>query len=269
MRVHHISAASMCPIGERLINGEGRLLARALLVCHCWLIESDDGLVLVDTGFGTEDLAHLGRLGLMRYLLAPRSARHETALAKVEALGFSRADVRHIIPTHLDLDHAGGLPDFPDATVHVFAAEHRLATQPGNLQDRVRYRRAHFAHGPRWDLRDEDGEPWFGFEGVRAIDRNEEILLIPLIGHTLGHCGVAVRREGGGWLLHAGDAYFSRGDLETPPACPLGLRVFQRLAAVDNRQRLRNQERLRALVHEHGDEVEVHSAHCPFEFRRF
>ncbi len=29
--------------------------------------------------------------------------------------------------------------------------------------------------------------------------------LVPLFGHTRGHCGVAVRTEQG-WLFHAGDA---------------------------------------------------------------
>ncbi|MFD0510570.1 MBL fold metallo-hydrolase [Streptomyces aureus] len=30
-------------------------------------------------------------------------------------LGYAVDDVRHIVLTHLDLDHAGGLPDFPRA----------------------------------------------------------------------------------------------------------------------------------------------------------
>ena len=36
-----------------------------------------------------------------------------------DGAGFRREDVRHILVTHLDFDHAGGLPDFPDAVVHV------------------------------------------------------------------------------------------------------------------------------------------------------
>ncbi len=37
----------------------------------------------------------------------------------MKRLGYSINDVRHIILTHLDLDHAGGLHDFPNAAVHV------------------------------------------------------------------------------------------------------------------------------------------------------
>ena len=39
-----------------------------------------------------------------------------------------------------------------------------------------------------------------------------QVLLIPLFGHTLGHCGVAVQ-QGERWLLHVGDAYYLRDEL--------------------------------------------------------
>src|SRR5690606_35360522 len=148
-----------------------------------------------------------------------------TAIAQIKQLGFDPADVRHIIPTHPDLDHAGGLPDFPDAAVHVSELQHRAALQRATRRQRERYRPQHFAHNPRWDLRSEQGEPWFGFDGVRAIDRLEEVLLIPLLGHTRGHCGIAVRGDSG-WELHAGDAYFFHAEIREPQRCPSALSLF-------------------------------------------
>lgn len=47
----------------------------------------------------------------------------ETAIRQVERLGYTADDVRHIILTHLDIDHSGGLSDFPAAQVHVLQAE--------------------------------------------------------------------------------------------------------------------------------------------------
>jgi hypothetical protein len=57
MRVHHLDCCTMCPRGQSAINGEGSLFARARLVSHCLLIETDaHGLVLVDTGIGVDDV---------------------------------------------------------------------------------------------------------------------------------------------------------------------------------------------------------------------
>lgn len=134
-------------------------------------------------------------------------------------------------------------------------------------KERERYRKVHFAHQPKWDLRDVEGEAWFGFKGVRAIDGRDDVLLIPLRGHTRGHCGVAVK-EGGRWKLHAGDAYFHHGELAAKPFCPPALKVFQGVVEIDRKQRLENQRRLRELAATHGAEVTVHSAHCPVEFER-
>lgn len=62
---------------------------------------------------------------------------------------------------------------------------------------------------------DVSGDEWFGFGSVTVLD--DDVLLIPLQGHTRGHCGVAVRRADGGWLLHAGDSYFHQSKKLTPP----------------------------------------------------
>ena len=257
----------MCPHGRRLLAGEGGWLESAEVVCHCLLIEADDGLVLVDTGFGVEDTRDLGRLGPTFRLMRPRAQIDETAIRQVEALGFSAGDVRRIVATHLDPDHSGGLPDFPQAEVHVFARELEEALDPG-LRDGPRYRKAHWEHGPNWVRHDVDGEEWFGFEGVRILPgTGAEMLLIPLAGHTKGHSGLALN-TGEGWLLHCGDAYFHHGEVSTPPHCPPGLRFFQNLNNSDRGQRLENRERLRELAERRGDEITLLCSHDPQELER-
>jgi len=268
MQIHHLNTGTMCPVGARLVTGRGGLFGRARLVCHTLLLESRDGLVLVDTGLGTGDVDDPDRLG-RRWVrqTSPRLDRAETAVAQIEARGFHRDDVRHVVLTHLDLDHAGGLPDFPRATVHVDAREHAAAVAQTLPTRKGRYIGAHWAHGPRWALHDGGGERWFGFDGVRPLAAREpDLLLIPLYGHTPGHCGVAVRGARG-WVLHAGDAFFFHGQIATPPVpAPLGLRYFQRRADTDRAQRVANQERLRALAAAHGDEVTIVNGHDPVSF---
>jgi glyoxylase-like metal-dependent hydrolase (beta-lactamase superfamily II) len=269
MRVHHLNCGSFCPHGRRLVNGEGGWLERAHVVCHCLAIETGDGIVLVDTGFGMEDARNPGQLGgAFRLLMNPRPQTETTALRQLEALGFAASDVRHVVTTHLDLDHAGGLPDFPEAEVHLLSAELEAALHPA-LNDRLRYiGGAHWKHDPKWVTHDAGGEQWLGFESVRILPGFDlEILLVPLIGHTRGHTAVAIR-DGEGWLLHAGDAYFHHDELRRPPGCPPMLRFFQNLTASDNRARKANQERLRELVERHGDDLTVLCSHDPFELER-
>jgi len=250
------------------LGGDGGPLATVRLVCHCLLIEADDGLILVDTGIGMLDCRQPSRFGRPSGLaIRPRFDAGETALARVEALGFEAGDVRHIVATHLDLDHAGGLPDFPAAAVHVFAPEHAAAVEP-SLKDRPRYLRHHFAHGPRWTVHQPGGDDWLGFQSIRVLpDSKTEVLLVPLVGHSIGHAGVAVK-TGERWLLHCGDAYFFHGEVEAPAHCPPGLRAFQTLVGDDGKRRRANQERLRELAARHGDEVDLVCSHDAVELDR-
>ncbi|MEZ4224878.1 MAG: MBL fold metallo-hydrolase [Polyangiaceae bacterium] len=271
MRVHHLNCATLCPYGGRLLSGTGSLTASAQLVCHCLLLETEQGLVLVDAGLGLEDLAEPGpRLGrAFTGLVRPVLDADESAARQVEALGFDRADVRHIVLTHLDVDHAGGITDFPKASIHVHADEHDAARRPRTSLEHERYRSHHLAHGPKMELYRPEGETWFGFEAVRQLrGLPPEIGLVPLTGHSRGHSGVLVE-SADGFLLHAGDAYFHRSEMDADERrCPPLLDVFQRIVEIDGVARRRNQERLRALVRENRGAVHVFSAHDPVEFER-
>lgn len=270
MRVHHINLCTMCPFGGRLLTGEGSIFDPGELVIHALVAETKDGLVLVDTGFGLADLRDaVKRLG-RGFLLGcrPRLREEDTAIRQIEALGFSKKDVRHIVVTHLDVDHAGGIADFPDAKVHVHRREQEAALARTTFLEKERYRSAHWAHGPDWALHEEGGDKWFGFESAKAV--GDDVVLVPLFGHTRGHCAVAVRApEGSGveWLMHCGDAYFFHGQLGASPSCPPALAGFQRLMAVENDKRIANVERLRELYRDKGSRVRMFSAHCPFEWR--
>jgi glyoxylase-like metal-dependent hydrolase (beta-lactamase superfamily II) len=258
----------MCPVGARWLAGQGGLLATTHLVAHCLVVESGNELVLVDTGFGTGDVASPERLGQpFRAATRPRLRDEDTALHQIRSLGLDPGDVRHIVVTHLDVDHAGGLGDFPNATVHVHAPELATALAPP-LTERLRYIPAQWAHGPRWAEYAVDGESWFGFESVTLLeDLDAEIALVPLAGHSVGHAGVAVN-AGDGWMLHGGDAYFHHQEMASPPSCPPGLRLFQNVVGYDQKARRANQARLRELIQAHGEEVRVFCSHSPVELAR-
>jgi glyoxylase-like metal-dependent hydrolase (beta-lactamase superfamily II) len=260
LKIHHLNCATFCPLGGRLVNGPP-----ARLVCHCLLIESNQGLILVDTGIGLLDIKNPSRLrSAFRFFARPRFQESEAAINQIEALGYSAKDVRHIILTHLDFDHAGGLPEFPDAEVHVYNDEYAAAMARESRIERHRYYPANWKHNPKWNRYEANGENWFGFESVRGMKGlPPEVLMIPLPGHTRGHCAVAVE-TGAGWILHAGDAYFHRHEMDPQPRCTPGLQGFQTFMAADNGKRLHNQARLRSLRAEQSS-VEVFCAHDPDE----
>ncbi len=244
---------------------------RGELACHCLLVETEVGLVLVDTGLGLRDVRHpRTRLsGFFLALLRPEFREEMTAVRQVERLGYAPRDVRHIVLTHLDFDHAGGLDDFPQATVHLMAAERIDAVAQRSWLDRQRYRPQQWSTQAQWlTYAADSGEHWLGLARVRALHGvPPDILMLPLPGHTFGHAGIAVKR-GGRWLFQAGDAYFFHEEMDSQrPRCTPGLRLYQWMMQKDGEARLANQARLRELKRAHP-EVTVCCGHDLAEFER-
>jgi glyoxylase-like metal-dependent hydrolase (beta-lactamase superfamily II) len=241
------------------------------MAVHALLVETSDRLVLVDTGMGLDDVRSPGRRLGNAFVAVMRAklTEEDTAIRQVERLGFSAKDVRDIVVTHLDVDHAGGLPDFPDAAVHLHRKERDAALERSTLKEKERYKKWHFEHGPRWEAHEPGGDTWFGFESVKAVA--DDVLLIPMPGHTRGHSCVAVKAPPGSeheWLLHCGDAYFHHTEKTNPREAPFALKAFQSVIAMDDEQRRANAKRLRELyASEDGKKVRMFSAHCAIELR--
>ncbi|MBU1671795.1 MAG: MBL fold metallo-hydrolase [Actinobacteria bacterium] len=267
MEVSVLNCGTMRPRGARFLVP--RMSASP---CLCLLIEEADRLILVDSGLGTMDMEDpTGRLGFSNVLLNAERDPGLTALRQLRGRGLHPEQVTDIICTHLDRDHAGGLPDFPDARVHVLRPEHDHALDPPSRRERERYRRCHFAHGPRWEVHEgTSGEDWFGFNCIRNIEGlPSEVVLVPLPGHTLGHCGVAVR-YGQGWLFHCGDSYYARAELAVGQKAPAGVRAFRSVAHLDRSCALRQLERIKGLLAAHGSEVATIASHDQAEYvKRF
>ncbi len=114
MKVHHLNCATMCPHGGRLLSGTGSLRTQAKLICHCLLIETSEGLVLVDSGLGTADVSSPERTVGRHFLLFARPGRDCTvvtygamvapAIAAAEETGIDAEilDLRTLDPLGID-----------------------------------------------------------------------------------------------------------------------------------------------------------------------
>ena len=152
MRIHHLNCTT---IHTNLPYPGGT---------HCLLLERDDGLTLVDAGFGTRDYASPSPHAdlFMKVNGIPRNI-DETATRQVTKLGFKPEDVRQIVMTHLHLDHVGGVLDFPWAEVLVSKDEFGAMKNPRKrtLMDRIGYVREHVGPSTNWILHSPQGEDWF------------------------------------------------------------------------------------------------------------
>lgn len=276
MRIHQLNCGTMT----------GTLPARVLLV------EAPDHLVLVDTGIGLQDIADPARrLGAMRHVLRPALDPAETAVRRIEALGLDPRDVRHIVLTHFDLDHIGGLADFPDAQVHVTAQALTFAVRMPRFIEKKRYRRAQLAHDPRFADYTYENDRWEGFR-VRPLDHVAPgMMFVDLPGHTIGHAGVFVpggggqvsdgQTSGGGAggdgeaggrddddnagkdILHAGDAFYHRGQIDPEVRFPAAIRVQERLLALEPGAVALTHAGLASLARRRADTLDIVCAHDP------
>ena len=268
MKIYHLNCGTMHAYGFPLDDGTGGFFKRGHGVIHCLLVDTGAGLALVDTGWGMRDYTDPSpAVRQFTSIIGCPCDVNETAIRQVERLGHDPADVKHIFLTHMHLDHAGGLPDFPAATVHVFADEIEACLHPRTLVEWRAYRPEHRAHGPRWQPHTLQGNRWFGLDCTPPVRVGEaEFIMVPFTGHTRGHCGVALR-TGERWLLHCGDAYgyYRQVDPVQPYTHPSG-RLMETIVTTGFRMPRRHWVRIRKLLQEHGDEIQTFCTHDLREF---
>ncbi|MBT3150187.1 MBL fold metallo-hydrolase [Streptomyces sp. CHD11] len=259
MKVHHLNCGTMRP--WRTPDG---------LVCHVLLVETDDALVLVDSGIGLQDAADpAGRFGPARFCVRPAFDTSESAIRQVAALGYDPHEVRHIVLTHFDADHTGGLSDFPWAEVHLTATENQASLHPRGVVERGRYLPSHRAHDPRIVPHTPGrGEPWRGFpHATELADVAAGIVMISLPGHTRGHAAVAVD-AGTHWVLHVGDSFYHRGQIDGTGRAPKSLTAMERLMASDRSGVRGNHRRLSRLWADDPADLLLVNSHDPVLLHR-
>ncbi len=164
---------------------------------NCVVVRSPDGLVLIDTGVGPA--------------FGPTAGRLQENLA---AAGFKPEDIDAVLLTHAHVDHIGGLasgfpqpggkPLFRNASVYLMDEERRfwldgapdLSGQP--IPDEMRRTLAAAAQAALGAVKDKLESMGEGRPPARGIE------VLPLPGHTPGHCGLIIG-DGADRILFTGD----------------------------------------------------------------
>jgi len=163
-----------------------------------YLVDTSDGLVLLDTGFAARNVRDAALR--QRYFGAsdyppPVVLPHHELGPQFEAIGVHPSDIAHVVISHLHADHAGNLRDFVHARVSVQRAEYEHAF--GNNAGPAYFRTDYELPELQWHQMDGD---WQVAPGLRAI-------LTP--GHTPGHQSFVVDLPTEGRFVLTADA----GDL--------------------------------------------------------
>jgi glyoxylase-like metal-dependent hydrolase (beta-lactamase superfamily II) len=161
---------------------------------NAYVIEHGDGHIVVDTGAGHQMPS---APGFFRSTIEP----DDEIGPQMRKIGLRVEDVRLVIPTHLDVDHAGGVGHFPNADIVVHRPEYEYAS---TLRGRMRYQPRVW---PDWfDPSPYDLEPEaFGpFPSSRAVTDRRDVKLVPIPGHSVAQVAVVVKTDGP-FVFFAGD----------------------------------------------------------------
>jgi len=179
-----------------------------------FLIETDDGYILYDTGSNPEAMNGYWPAGLQEVypLYQTEEERLENQLALV---GVKPEDIKKVVISHMHLDHAGNLHLFKHADVYVPKADFMQA------QTQVHLNPDPATHGGyvKGDL-DVAVKQYHLVEEDFEIAPGVEIINLP--GHTPGLLGVVVHLENEGTMILPQDCVYA-GEIFGPPAKLSGL----------------------------------------------
>jgi N-acyl homoserine lactone hydrolase len=162
---------------------------------HCWAIEHEDRLLLVDTG----ESASARDIPFARFEVAPA----DELPGALAGAGFAIEDISEVVLTHHHGDHVDGLP-------HVRAPVHMSATE-------IDFVRTAFPRMMRRVLRQPlppgfapqpmtlGDDPFGAFARSRSLSADGRIVAVETPGHTPGHISVICIDDAGTHVMLAGD----------------------------------------------------------------
>ncbi len=172
---------------------EGKKITSAFI---SFLIKSDEGNILIDTGPNPEDAKWMAQTTSTTFV-------QESPLPDLlQKAGVTANEINMIIMTHLHWDHSGLLSHFPNAEVIVQKEEYKFAMDP--LPYAKFFYMTERYNSPKIN--------WKFIEGDFKVVPGLTTIFTP--GHTVGTQSVMVDLPESGTILLAGDAGFLKENFD-------------------------------------------------------
>lgn len=188
--------AGSCFLDQSLVNGNlpaGKLIEMPV---WCFLLETTDGPILVDTGmpdaFVNNPDYYKGTRREGR--LVPKMTEADRIEAILKRGGYQIDDIQTVISSHLHLDHAGGNEHFRKAPIVLQKSEFDFAIHNDDYSPKE-------CRIPDLNYQLIEGD----FELAPGV----QILYTP--GHSIGHQSVLVKTEQTGDILLTMDLAYNKG----------------------------------------------------------
>jgi N-acyl homoserine lactone hydrolase len=196
-----------CRLSESRVRRGGSTDKEVEIPLPMFAIDTDDGWVVFETGCDPDVMVDPERTwGRLASAFRIDMTDEDHPLSRLESVGVRAEDVRHVVVSHLHMDHAGGLRFFPHSRIHVQRREYRWALQPDSI-GAAGFLRSDFDHATlTYELHEGDSQIVPGVH-VALTD-----------GHTPGHQSLIVDLPSGRHVV-TGDAAYDRRQLDrrVPP----------------------------------------------------
>lgn len=182
--------------------------SRVEIPVSCYLIDHPKGLILIDTGWGTNVREEKKR---KKSPFIPHLPKHQAINEQLSRLGYTSEDIDYVILSHLDNDHVSGLNNVKYAK-NFLVSEPELAATKRFFQKNFRYSEDQWENIPLKTFSfDETNGP---FSSSYDLFNDKSIQLIWTPGHSSGMFSVLIQNKDKEFVLIINDTGYIKDSWE-------------------------------------------------------
>ncbi|WP_340084563.1 MBL fold metallo-hydrolase [Siminovitchia sp. FSL H7-0308] len=228
------------------------------------------GNLLFDTGYSTRFYAYTATFpfSLMSAITPVHITDQENAATQLKAIGIAPEEIRHVLLSHLHVDHSGGVQDFKHARFFVDCKEWEFGQRAAwrlllngyikKLYDQIPLSKRTLLHFEK------NGTPYGPFKHTIDLFQDGSIILISLPGHSIGQYGLLLNQPSGKRFFLLADAVYLNENYRTLTTGSW----WSRLAHFNYKQMISWFSLFKQLEQNHPDLICIPS-HDPAAYERF